>query len=425
MYEPVEKTAVSAVIKRGAQLGASHQFQMHTISLQQMALYSLGSHFIKHLSRTTTFSFPVRRLHRHIPPRRTSIPAPFPALSPPFTKLLTTQWGCLNSIRSTKFSTTASPESSFTAPVFSESSFAAPYLSADIICRKDVAVDMFSEALLCFGASSTSMDEDDDEDIDAEVSISCIFDDCKDVDKCISLAANSIGLNERPRYKVIKGDPLDWINNTKESFNPVEVAEGLWVVPEGRTPPDLQATNIILNPGFAFGTGEHPTTKLCLLLLCSLVKGGELFLDYGTGSGILAIAAIKFGAAFSVGLDVDPQAIRSAQQNASLNNLGADKLRLHLVPSKRCPTTFGNGETETQKYDVVIANILYYPLLELADHIVSYAKPGAAVGVSGIISEQVQYIVLQYSKLLDGISVTKMDDWALVSGTRKRNSVAS
>ncbi|KAG5546195.1 hypothetical protein RHGRI_018393 [Rhododendron griersonianum] len=301
---------------------------------------------------------------------------------------------------------------------------------------------MFSEALLCFGASSTSMDEDDDEDNDAEVSISCIFDDCKDVDKCISRAANSIGLNERPRYKVIKGrilvpivqgscslhgqaevigslnpDPfaqrLIAMLEVEESFNPVEVAEGLWVVPEGRTPPDLQATNIILNPGFAFGTGEHPTTKLCLLLLRSLVKGGELILDYGTGSGILAIAAIKFGAAFSVGLDVDPQAIRSAQQNASLNNLGADKLRLHLVPSKSCPTTFGNGETETQKYDVVIANILYYPLLELADHIVSYAKPGAAVGVSGIISEQVQYIVLQYSKLLDGISVTKMDDWAL------------
>ncbi|XP_058221594.1 uncharacterized protein LOC131331578 isoform X2 [Rhododendron vialii] len=349
------KTAVSAVIKRGEQLGTRHQFQMQTISLQQMAPYSLGSHFIKHLSRTSTFSFLIRRLHRHIPPRRTSIPAPFPPLSPPFTKSLTTQWGCLNSIRSTKFSTTASPESSFTAPVFSESSFAAPYLSADIICRKDVA-DMFSEALLCFGASSTSMDEDDDEDNDAE---------------------------------------------------------------------DLQATNIILNPGFAFGTGEHPTTKLCLLLLRSLVKGGELFLDYGTGSGILAIAAIKFGAAFSIGLDVDPQAIRSAQQNASLNNLGADKLRLHLVPSKSCPTTFRNGETETQKCDVVIANILYYPLLELADHIVSYAKPGAAVGVSGIISEQVQYIVLHYSKLLDGISVTKMDDWALVSGTRKRNSVAS
>ncbi|KAE9458090.1 hypothetical protein C3L33_10003, partial [Rhododendron williamsianum] len=297
---------------------------------------------------------------------------------------------------------------------------------------------MFSEALLCFGASSASMDEDDDEDNDAEVSISCIFDDCKDVDKCISRAANSIGLNERPRYKVIKGDPLDWINNTKvvylfplykapahcmESFNPVEVAEGLWVVPEGRTPPHLtlgpSSYNIILNPGFAFGTGEHPTTKLCLLLLRSLVKGGELFLDYGTGSGILAIAAIKFGAAFSVGLDVDPQAIRSAQQNASLNNLGADKLQLHLVPSKSCPTTFGNGETETQKYDVVIANILYYPLLELADHIVSYAKPGA------LLVSRVQYIVLQYSKLLDGISVTKMDDWALVSGTRKRNSVAS
>lgn len=99
-------------------------------------------------------------------------------------------------------------------------------------------------------------------------------------------------------------------------------------------------------------------------------------------------------------MDVDPQAIRSAQQNASLNNLGADKLRLHLVPSKSCPTTFGNGETETHKYDVVIANILYYPLLELADHIVSYAKPGAAVGVSGIISEQVQKSIIMTSNWL-------------------------
>ena len=114
---------------------------------------------------------------------------------------------------------------------------------------------------------------------------------------------------------------------------------------------------------------------------------------------------IQFGAALSVGLDVDPQAITSARQNASLNNLGAEKLQLHLVPSKKsCPTTdeaiyegvegqnsSGTGViSEMEKYDVVIANILLNPLLDFADHIVSYAKPGAIVGVSGIISEQVQ-----------------------------------
>lgn len=122
---------------------------------------------------------------------------------------------------------------------------------------------------------------------------------------------------------------------------------------------------------------------------------------------------MQLGAALSVGLDVDPQAITSAQQNASLNNIKADKLRLHLVLSKTCPTvdegTHGgeerqnssvNGVTETEKYDVVIANILLNPLLDLADHIVSYAKPRAVVGISGIISEQVPKSIIMTSNWL-------------------------
>ncbi|KAH7861617.1 hypothetical protein Vadar_028472 [Vaccinium darrowii] len=391
-----------------------------------MALCSLRSHFCKHLSCATPFFFPVRHLHRHFPPR-TSIPTPCTSLSSLFIKTLIQ--GGLNSTSTTKFLTKALSD------ITATSSFAAPYFSVDIMCRKDVA-DMFSEALLCFGASSTSIDEQDNHEND-EVCISSIFADCQDVDECISYAANSIGLNQRPSYKVIKGDQFDWIKKTQESFNPVEITEGLWVVPEWSTPPDLQATNIILNPGLAFGTGEHPTTKLCLLLLHNSVKGGELFLDYGTGSGILAIAAIKLGAALSVGLDVDPQAITSAQQNASLNNIKADKLRLHLVLSKTCPTvdegtnrgeerqnSSVNGVTETEKYDVVIANILLNPLLDLADHIVSYAKPRAVVGVSGIISEQIPNIVARYSQLLEGISVSELDGWACVSGTKKTNAIA-
>ncbi|KAF8411129.1 hypothetical protein HHK36_003668 [Tetracentron sinense] len=219
-----------------------------------------------------------------------------------------------------------------------------------------------------------------------------------------------------------------------ESFLPVEVAEGLWIVPEWRTPPDVQATNIILNPGLAFGTGEHPSTKLCLLLLHGLIKGGELFLDYGTGSGILGIAALKFGAALSVGVDVDPKAITSARQNAGLNNIGPEKMRLCLVQDKASPPT-RDGRTsvdaeeqsshgmkviaETDKYDIVIANILLNPLIELADHIAAYAKPGAVVGVSGILSEQLPKIIERYSQFLEGISVSEMDGWACVSGTKK------
>ncbi|GAV72323.1 PrmA domain-containing protein [Cephalotus follicularis] len=309
------------------------------------------------------------------------------------------------------------------------------YLSVRIRCPKHVA-DTLSEALLCFGASSTSMDEEDGCKNSDEICIDSTFPEFPDVGVCISQAADSIGLKEIPKYEIKMGGQNDWIKKYLESFHPVEVTEGLWVVPEWRTPPDVQATNIILNPKLAFGTGEHPTTVLCLLLLQGLIKGDEVFLDYGTGSGILAIAALKFGAALSVGIDIDPQAIESARYNAALNNIEYEKMQLHLVPGQTCPpsmhengvgkdqTSFGAGPglmPEKDKYDVVIANILLNPLLELAEHIVSCAKPGAVIGISGILSEQLPYIIDRYSQYLEGISVSEMDDWACVSGSKKRN----
>ncbi|XP_048235734.1 ribosomal protein L11 methyltransferase [Ricinus communis] len=317
----------------------------------------------------------------------------------------------------------------------SSSPSSSAYLSVRIRCpNKDVA-DMLSEALLCFGASSVSTDEQDDSDSSNEICMDSIFPECQDVDACLSQAADSVGLKKIPKYEVKMGEQYDWVRKTQESFLPVEVAEGLWIVPEWRSAPDVRATNIILNPGLAFGTGEHPTTKLCLLLLRELIKGGELFLDYGTGSGLLAIAALKFGAAMAVGLDVDPQAIKSARHNADLNNIGPETMELLLVPSKTCSPLMdertnealkdGPSEkalvSESEKYDVVIANILLNPLLDLADHIVSYAKPGAIVAVSGIISEQVSYIMDRYSMLLEDISVQEMDDWACVIGRKKNN----
>ncbi|KAL6314812.1 hypothetical protein AAG906_027163 [Vitis piasezkii] len=306
-------------------------------------------------------------------------------------------------------------------------SLTSPYFSVRISCPKDSA-DMLSDALLCFGASSTSMDEQGSDEGNDKICIDSIFSDRQDVDVCISHAADSIGLKELPSYEVRVGEQYDWIKKTQESFCPVEVTEGLWIVPEWRTPPDAHATNIILNPGFAFGTGEHPTTKLCLLLLHGLIKGGEHFLDYGTGSGILAIAALKFGAASSVGIDVDPQAITAATQNAALNKISPNKMQLTLVPPDgrthevvegQSPNSMG-VTTESESFDIVIANILLNPLLDLADDIVSHAKPGAVVAVSGIISEQVPYIMERYSPLLESISVTEIDDWACVCGTKRR-----
>ncbi|KAK7257194.1 hypothetical protein RIF29_30985 [Crotalaria pallida] len=334
----------------------------------------------------------------------------------------------------TSLSNLSTSSSSSSVPLTNQSLPApVPYRSVFIHCPKHDA-DVLAEALLCFGASSVSMDQDDDYQSTDEICISSIFPDDEDINMSISHAAESIGLKEIPRYEVKINEDNEWMKKSQESFHPVEVTEGLWIVPKWITPPDVQATNIILNPGLAFGTGEHPTTKLCLLLLHGCINGGEYVLDYGTGTGILAIAALKFGAAIAVGIDVDSQAIASASQNAALNNIEPDKMQLHLITSKTSVSSsddwkFGvvEGEntceietvTEKDKYDVVIANILLNPLLDLADQITSRAKPGAVIGLSGILCDQVEHIIQRYSPFLEGIEVSKMDDWACVSGRKK------
>lgn len=263
-----------------------------------------------------------------------------------------------------------------------------PYLSVRLRCSKDVA-DTFSEALLCFGASSTSIDEIDSED-PCETWITSLFTDGVDVHTCISLAADSICLKYVPEYEVSKGEQCDWLKNIEETFQPIEVTSGLWIVPKSKTPPVQNATNIIINPGMAFGTGEHPTTKLCLCLLHSLINGGEKFFDYGTGSGVLGIAALKMGAELSVGIDIDLQAVASALQNIALNeDIQTDKIRVYLV-SEIGGSNIKELSAAKLNFDIVIANILLNPLLELADDIVSYGKPGAVIGLSGIISDQVR-----------------------------------
>ncbi|XP_057965404.1 uncharacterized protein LOC131155951 isoform X4 [Malania oleifera] len=340
------------------------------------------SHFFKRLPYMIVSRFPLRhrRLIRRLPP-----PTRFLDLSSAFVGVRH-QWRVVsvhvNTSTSSSSSFSSQPSLETTEPDSSSS-----YISVQIHCPKDVAI--------C---------------------ISSIFSEGHDVNMCISDAADSIGLKEIPSYEVTMGEQFDWIKKTQ----------------------DVQATNIILNPGFAFGTGDHPTTKLCLLLLKGLINGGEHFLDYGTGSGVLAIAALKFGAALSVGVDIDPQAITSARQNAALNNIGPEKMQLHLLPSNTSfpmidamTDEYMEGQSahrmgvfsETEKYDVVIANILLNPLLDLGDDIVSYAKSGAVVGVSGILSEQLPYIVEHYSQFLEGMSVSQQDGWACVSGMKKKRNL--
>uniref|UniRef100_A0A0A9AQF7 ETFB lysine methyltransferase n=1 Tax=Arundo donax TaxID=35708 RepID=A0A0A9AQF7_ARUDO len=178
--------------------------------------------------------------------------------------------------------------------------------------------------------------------------------------------------------------------------------------------------------------GEHPTTKLCFLLLREVVEGGEHCLDYGTGTGVLGIAALKMGADLSTGIDIDPQAVTSASENLLLDGLRSNQMPVYLVPTNAQPSSFPSTidkceenkpansvdlQSSRGSYDIVAANILLNPLLELVDDIVVYAKPGGVVAVSGILEEQVPKVEEVYSRYLDTILVSTMNGWACLQGT--------
>lgn len=285
---------------------------------------------------------------------------------------------------------------------------------------------------MCFGANSVTVDDIADAANLDEISITSIYADGEDVGSSVSNAASSAGLDYSPVYETSVGKQCDWVAAVQETYESTKVTDGLWVIPKWRTVPDPQATNIIINPGLAFGTGEHSTTKLCLLLLREVIKGGEHVLDYGTGTGVLGIAALKMGAALSTGIDIDPQAVTSACENMLLNGIDSNKMRVYLVPTDVQSSCFPSSIDKSEEnkptsnlkssrgtYDIVAANILLNPLLELVDDIVGYAKPGGIVAVSGILSEQVLKVEEVYSRYLDSILVSEMDGWACLQGTRR------
>ncbi|KQK05586.1 uncharacterized protein LOC104582626 [Brachypodium distachyon] len=308
-----------------------------------------------------------------------------------------------------------------------------PYLSVRIRCRKEDA-ELLSESLLCFGASSVTVDDVEDAANLEEISITSTFAYGENVGSSVSNAASSAGLDYTPVYETSVGKQCDWVAVVQETYESTQVIDDLWIIPKWRTPPDPHATNIIINPGLAFGTGEHPTTKLCLLFLREVIKGGEHVLDYGTGTGVLGIAALKMGAALSTGIDIDPQAVTSACENMLLNGLDSNKMLVYLVPTDAEPSSFSSSIDKSEEnkptynpelkssrgtYDIVAANILLNPLLELVEDIVGYAKIGGTIAVSGILSEQVAKVEKAYSRYLDNILVSEMDGWACLQGIRR------
>ena len=172
--------------------------------------------------------------------------------------------------------------------------------------------------------------------------------------------------------------------------------------------PDQNAVNVMLDPGLAFGTGTHPTTALCLEWLDGLDLTGKTVIDFGCGSGILAIAALKLGAKNAIGIDIDPQAILASRNNAEQNGV-ADRLQLFLSDDKPADL----------KADVVVANILAGPLKELYPIISQLVKEGGDLGLSGILETQAQSVCDAYAQSFDLDPVAVKEEWCRITGKLK------
>jgi len=200
----------------------------------------------------------------------------------------------------------------------------------------------------------------------------------------------------------------DWVSATQAQFAPIRITERLWIVPSWCAPVDVNAVNIVLDPGLAFGTGSHPTTRLCLRWLAGELCAGETVLDYGCGSGILAIAAARLGAGRVVGTDLDPQAIAASRANADANRVAAT----FVLPD-------GLGTAAPAPFDVVVANILANPLALLAPALDGRVSEGGRIVLSGILAPQADQVVATYARWFN-IAVWEQDeDWVALAGMRR------
>ncbi|PRW20360.1 ribosomal L11 methyltransferase isoform B [Chlorella sorokiniana] len=218
----------------------------------------------------------------------------------------------------------------------------------------------------------------------------------------------------------------DWEQSIKDSYQPAQVGEGLWIVPVWSQPPDQAATNIRLEPGLAFGTGDHPTTRLCLRWLQALQQRGALqgaaVMDYGTGSGVLAVAALLMGATRAVGTDIEPLAVKATQSNAALNSV-AERLDAYTCAAsleQQEPLAAAGVPEQQRQFEVTVANILQGPLVALAPRLAGYTKPGGLLGLSGILQEQTPAVLEAYGPFFEGFEVQTEDRWALVTAVRKQ-----
>ena len=199
----------------------------------------------------------------------------------------------------------------------------------------------------------------------------------------------------------------DWEREWMQHYNPIQCGDNFWICPSWLAPPDANAVNLLLDPGLAFGTGTHPTTFLCLQWLATQPLTNKDVIDYGCGSGILGIGAILLGAKQVLGVDIDPQALLATQDNAQRNAIAPE--RLPVVFPDKCSST---------QVDVMVANILAGPLVELAPTLIALVKPGGKLCLSGILATQAEAVQTAYAPFFDFDPVAQKEEWVRLTATK-------
>jgi ribosomal protein L11 methyltransferase len=228
-----------------------------------------------------------------------------------------------------------------------------------------------------------------------------LFEPAVDIQQRIARAMLEVGITDMP-FHVQEIEEQDWVRLTQSQFEPIHITDRLWIVPSWHTAPNPDAINLVLDPGLAFGTGSHPTTYLCLQWLTEQVRGGETVLDYGCGSGILAIAAAKLGARSALGIDIDENALQSAQDNAAANHV-----TLNVSHSR---------EPLAQQFDLVVANILTNPLCVLAPLLAGCVASGGQIALSGVLAIQAEQVIAAYAPFIQLTIGATHDGWVRLEG---------
>lgn len=288
------------------------------------------------------------------------------------------------------------------------------------IAAQDNTADLISDTLMAQGALSAIIEDANADTLDEQPIfgepgdpppgiwqqnlVSALFDQDVDVAAIMADLQHATRLSNLV-YSIEIIEEQDWVRATQSQFDPIKITDDLWIVPTWHDAPNANALNIVLDPGLAFGTGSHATTHLCLAWLKKTVLPNHTVLDYGCGSGILAIAAKKLGAAEVVGTDIDPQAIQSSLYNAEQNHVQAAFFHASLYQSKA--------------FDIVVANILSSALSVLAPALATSCKSGGKIALSGILKEQAADVAAIYAQWFNMDSPQTMDAWVLLTGTKK------